>query len=89
MKNYITNETLPDILSDLAEKFLDNGNRVHIDIELSSDPSGHPVLSIRIWEKRNDGKHLLCQKGYEIISSVSDRYDVMSDTIEEAITKLN
>lgn len=49
MKKFITKETLPDILVDLAEKFLDNCDKIAVDISLVKFTSNcRPTLEVKV-----------------------------------------
>lgn len=86
MKNYITKEALPEILEHMAEKFLENEDRISIRFELVKYNQSNPVLEIDIQEK-GTWTHLLKQE-YEIIEGTKDSYDVAEDTVQEAILKI-
>jgi hypothetical protein len=86
MKNYITKEALPEILEHMAEKFLENEDRISIRFELIKYGQSNPVLEIDIQEQ-GTWTHLLKQE-YEIIEGTKDSYDVAEDTIQEAILKI-
>lgn len=87
MKKFITTEILPDILNDLAEKFLENCDKVAIDIRMVRFTNNcRPTLEVKVlkegtWEVITDNK-------YDLIEKVHDGYDVLDETIEDALTQL-
>lgn len=87
MKKYITKEELPDILSDLADKFLDNLDKIALDINLVRFTDNcRPNLTIKV-SSRETGEELTYER-YDIIDMLHDCYDVYTETISEAINKL-
>lgn len=88
MKNYITNEILPDTLNDLAIKFLENSDKLSITIKLDKD-NNLPALTIRIAEYGSSTSelHTLVEQRYTMLPKVSDGYDVIEDTIHAALMR--
>lgn len=85
MKNYITTEALPEIINDLAEKFLEEFPKLSLNIDFSVDTCGPKV---RIVVETPDKTETLAERSYIIIGKVSDTYDVLGATIEDAIEEL-
>lgn len=87
MKKFITKEALPDILADLAEKFLVNCDKVAIDISLVKYSTGQPCLQIKAL--RTGTWETIAENQYEMIDKVHDSYDVIGEAIEEPFIKTN
>lgn len=87
MKNYITNEILPDILHDLAEKFLENPEGICLHVHLSMCSDGLPELRVGVaqYGRSFNERVNLTEKLYKIIPKVSDGYDVIEDTVQSLI----
>lgn len=85
MKNYITKETLPEILNDLAEEFFKNSSDIAVNVDLSM-LHGNPTLRIEV--SGSDRTETLAVSMYTIAEKVSDSFDVIDDTIDEAVAKL-
>lgn len=86
MKNYITKEALPEILAHLAEKFVEHDDIITITAEMITYGQSNPILEIRV---RQQGTwNQLLKKEYEIIDGVKDSYDIVGDTVAEAIQKI-
>lgn len=85
MKNYITKETLPEILNDLAEEFFKNSSDIAVNMDLSVF-NGNPTLRIEV--SGSDRTETLSRGFYTIAEKVSDSFDVIDDTIDEAVAKL-
>ena len=87
MKNYITTELLPELIHDLAEKFLEECDKVAIDISLFKNTDNcRPSLEVKVL--RNETWETLTENKYDIINKPRDCYDVLDETINEALTQL-
>ena len=89
MKNYITEETLLEILNDLAGKFLEDSDKLSVNITL--DRSDLPRLTVRTsrYGSSKNELFMLAEKSYDIIEKVHDTYDVIGETIPESFIKIN
>lgn len=85
MKNYITKETLPEILNDLADEFFKNSSNIAVNIDLSV-LNGNPTLRIEV--TGSDRTETLACRSYTIAEAVHDSFDVIDNTIDEAVAKL-
>jgi hypothetical protein len=88
MKKFITSEVLPDTLTDLATKFLENSDKLSFTIKLDKD-NEYPALTVCISEYGSSTSelHTLAAQRYTIIPKVSDGYDVIEDTIHAALMR--
>lgn len=87
MKKFVTKDTLPDILSDLAENFLDYSDKIAVEISLVQFTSNcRPTLDIRV--QKNGTWETLAEHRYDIIDKVYDCVDVHDETLDDAIAKL-
>ena len=86
MKNYITKEALPGILEHLAEKFLEHDDNVAVKVELITYNNSNPILEIEV--SQNGTWTRLVKKEYEIINGIKDSYDVVGDTVTEALQRV-
>lgn len=84
MKNYITSETLPELLHDLAEKFMEHNDKLTIFVDLVGQFPSNSMIKIRVTENVNNEE--VVNKEYEIINKVYDSIDVLDHTIEDALT---
>lgn len=82
MKNYITNEALPEILSALAEKFIENPAGA-VTAALSASSDDLPVLEITtsIWDDENK-EAVHTKRAYQIVPDVLDAYNVIRDIMK-------
>lgn len=83
MKKFITNEELRDIVSELADKFMEN-SRYDVTISLSHYTSSDE-LRIQVHDCESSYK-VVGTESYRIIEKLSDSFDVVRD-IETAIEK--
>lgn len=83
MKKFITNEELRDIVSELADKFVEN-SRYDVTISLSHYTSSDE-LKIQVQDCESSYK-VVGTESYQIIEKPSDSFDVVRD-IETAIEK--
>lgn len=87
MKKFITKEILPDLLSDLADEFNSNCEKVAIEISLIKfTADSHPTLKISV--QKEGTWETLTEESYEIIDKLHDGFDVVKATVDEALTKI-
>lgn len=87
MKKFITKDILPDLLSELADEFNQNCDKIAIELSLIKlTESCRPTLRIRVQEVGTWG--ILTEESYDIIDKTHDGYDVIKATVDEALTKI-
>lgn len=83
MKKFITNEELRDIVSELADKFMEN-SRYDVTISLSHYTSSDD-LTVQV-QDRDSSYNVVSSESYKIIEKLSDSFDIIR-SIETAIEK--
>lgn len=87
MKKFISIEELPDILNDLAEKFIENCDKVAIKCEMYKYSAEEmPRFQVSIQNAAN--WEMMCEEEYYIITKVCDADDVLDDTVVDVLAKL-
>ena len=87
MKKFITKDILPDLLSDLADEFIENSDKIAIGISLIKFTDNcRPTLKILVQQKGT--WDTLAEESYDIIDKTHDGFDVVKATVDEALTKI-
>jgi hypothetical protein len=88
MKKYITKEDLPDILQEIAEQTLAHADQIytHFRIIQNTDNEDEVFLGVSVIDLKGNP---LSTRTYVIANKIMDAYDVVKDTIEEGLHKLN
>ena len=87
MKKFVVAENLPEILNDLADKFLEHSEKIAIDISLVQFTDNcRPTLEIKVL--RNGTWETITENRYDLIAKPRDGYDVIDETIEDALINL-
>lgn len=85
-KNFITKESVSEILTDISNDVLDNCHEIYATMEIVCYTCHQPELVIRIYSRHNF-KQIL-ERRYSIIDKVYDSFDVADATTKEAIARV-